>query len=132
MLLRASGEEAGHDVDLSAALGRGSSGVEHGDLLVRFTESALRFGDDLDALRRELIAAVGFAGFVETAATVGIFSGLVRVADATGIPLDRGTLGATVDLRDELALNEFSGARNTDLDAADASAAPRDVGSLFT
>ncbi len=55
----------------------------------------------------------------------------MRVADATGIPLDPGTLGATVDLRDELALNEFSGARSTDLDAADASLASRDVGHLF-
>ncbi len=65
------------------------------------------------------------------ATSVGIFSGLVRVADATGIPLDPGTLGATVDLRDELALNEFSGARNTGLDTADASAASSDVRRLF-
>lgn len=56
--------------------------------------------------------------FVLAAATVAIFNGLVRVADSTGIPLDDGTCNASIDFRDELGLNDYSGARSTRLDAA--------------
>ena len=61
------------------------------------------------------------------------FNGLTRVADATGIALDCGTLAATTDVRAGLGLNDMLGARNTP-DAARATAAPRvvtDVRDLF-
>ena len=41
------------------------------------------------------------------------FNGLTRVADATGIQLDGGTMAATADVRQELAINTFAGAANT-------------------
>ncbi len=44
---------------------------------------------------------------------MGAFNGLTRVADATGIVLDGGTLAATTDLRAELGLNDMAGARNS-------------------
>ncbi len=44
---------------------------------------------------------------------MGAFNGLTRVADATGIPLDGGTLAATTDMRAELGLNEMAGAQST-------------------
>ena len=44
---------------------------------------------------------------------MGAFNGLTRVADATGIALDGGTLAATPDLRTELGLNTMAGAKNT-------------------
>ena len=46
----------------------------------------------------------GVAGFVEAACVVGIFNGLVRTADASGIPLDEGTRAATADYRRDLGL----------------------------
>jgi hypothetical protein len=60
-----------------------------------------------------VLAAVGSAGLVEACLTVGAFNGLTRVADATGIILDGGTLAATRDVRAELGLNDMPGALNT-------------------
>jgi hypothetical protein len=44
---------------------------------------------------------------------VSAFSGLVRVADGTGIPIDGGLAAASVDLRGELGLGSFGGAVNS-------------------
>jgi hypothetical protein len=82
-------------------------------VLLRFTAAAQRDGADLPEARAEVLAAVGPAGLVEAGLTVGAFNGLTRVADATGIALDGGTLAATRDLRVELGLNEMAGAWNT-------------------
>ena len=35
-----------------------------------------------------MLERLGTDGFIETASIIGIFNGLVRTADATGIPLD--------------------------------------------
>jgi len=114
VLLRASSEALGAQADLEATLGRGDGGVEHGELMARFAEASTRGNDDLDALRRQALEVLGPERFVEVAATVGIFNGLVRVADATGIPLDHGTRKVSSELRAHLGLNAFAGARNSD------------------
>lgn len=113
MLLRASGEAIGEQVHLEGSVGEGDGGVASGTELLRFAEAATRGNDDLVAARRALIDAVGGSAFVEAAATVAIFNGLVRVADSTGIPLDRGTQSNSSSFRESLGLNEFGGARNT-------------------
>jgi len=95
-----------------SALERGV-GVPHGRLLLDFAAAAHRDDPDLAVTRRAVVAAVGSAGLVEACLTVGAFNGLTRVADATGIALDGGTLGATTDLRAELGLNGMAGARST-------------------
>lgn len=111
-LLRASSLELGQDLDVARALADGS-GVPCGDLLLEFAVAAHLGRDDLPEVRERLAAAVGSAGLVEAALTVGVFNGLTRVADGTGILLDGGTLAATRDVRAELGLNEFAGATNT-------------------
>lgn len=131
VLLRASSEELGDAVDLRATVGAGDGGLPHGDLLARFAEAATRASNDLDDVRAALLAAAGPAAFVEAAATAGIFNGLVRAADATGIPLDDGTLAASVDLRGDLGLNDYAGARSTDLGRASGEPT-RDVTRLFS
>ena len=137
VLLRASSEAIGEEADLSAAVGRrDTSSVPHSELLVRFAEAGTRGSDDLAEARAALMGVLEPAAFVEAAATVGIFNGLVRTADATGIPLDDGTLRASAGLRGELGLNEYAGAQASDLSAAanegaaDDGAAD-DVGKLF-
>jgi hypothetical protein len=82
-------------------------------VLLAFTTAAQLDRADLDPCRRSLLAAVGSAGLVEACLTIGAFNGLTRVADATGIVLDGGTLAATRDVRAELGLNEMAGALNT-------------------
>jgi hypothetical protein len=114
MLLRASSQAIGESVNLEGTIGKGDGGVPHGALLVRFAEAATRGNEDLPEARTALLEAIGPEAFVEAAATVGIFNGLVRVADATGIPLDDGTLRASTEFRQDLGLNDYLGARSTD------------------
>ncbi len=111
-LLRASSLELGQELDVARTLADGS-GVPCGDVLLAFAVAAHRGSDDLPAARERLAAGVGPAGLVEASLTVGVFNGLTRVADATGIVLDGGTLAATRDVRAELGLNEYAGATNT-------------------
>ena len=116
MLLRASSEAIGEDAKLDGAVGVGDGAVPHGGVLIAYAEAATRGSDDLPQARAAALAALGEAGFVRAAATVGIFNGLVRVADSIGIPLDDSTRRTTGSFRESLGLNAFSGARNTDLD----------------
>ena len=81
-------------------------------------------------MRAALIAAVGMDGAGQAAATVAAFSGLVRVADGTGIPIDDGLASASTEIRDQLDLDSFNGAANTDLTAV-ISGGDNDPTSLF-
>ena len=116
MLLRASSEAIGEDAKLDGAGGVGDGAVPHGGVLLAYAEAAARGSEELPQARQAVLAALGEAGFVLAAATVGIFSGLVRVADSIGIPLDERTRQTSGAFREDLGLNAFSGARNTDLD----------------
>jgi hypothetical protein len=111
-LLRASSTALGTTVELGPALDDGV-GIPDGRLLLDFATAAHRGDPDLPAARRALLAAVGPAGLLDACLTVGVFNGLTRVADATGIPLDGGTLAATTDARAELGLNGMAGARSS-------------------
>ena len=62
--------------------------------------------------------ALGDDGWVDAAMTVAIFNGLVRTADASGIPLDDGVVSATAADRELLGLDNFSGSDNSDLTIA--------------
>ena len=87
-------------------------------------------GAPIDHLRADLVAEVGPEAAAQAAATVAAFSGLVRVADGTGIPIDDGLAAASVDIRDQLGLHAFGGAANSGVDAIDATPFT-DVASLF-
>jgi hypothetical protein len=112
-MLRASVESAGNDVELLGVTGAASSGVAHGDVLVRFAEQVVGDGDDLDRARDELMAAMGAAALVDAAAVVGNFERMVRIADGTGIPLDAPVAAMTGELRADLGLDDYSSASNT-------------------
>ena len=76
--------------------------------------------DELAARRKELVDAVGPAAAAHAAATVSAFSGLVRVADAIGIPIDDGLAAVSTGHRAELGLGAYGGAANSaavDVDA---------------
>lgn len=118
VLLRASSQAVGETPALEGANGEGDGGLPHGEALLRFAEAATRNSEDLEEARRHALEAVGPAGFIEAAATIGIFNGLVRVADATGIPLDDGTRNSSKTFRAELGFDAFAGAANSDLAAA--------------
>ena len=119
MLLRASSEAIGGEAAIEGAIGaaEGDGGVPSGAAMVRFSEAVTLSSPDLEDSRRALLEELGAVGFVEVAATVGIFNGLVRVADSTGIPLDEVSRKVSEGFRDALGLVQFASAQNTDLEA---------------
>jgi hypothetical protein len=118
MLLRASSEAIGEQVDAEAVVdGATDPGIAHGAALAAYATAAdagVGLTEATDALR----AAIGDDGWVEAAMTVAVFNGLVRTADASGIPLDAGVVSATADDRDHLGLARYAGAANSDLTIA--------------
>ena len=116
MLLRASGEKCGLDVDLEVAMDAsksGDAGVPCGEELLAFATAANQRSDQLGEARETLRAVVGDEGLLEAAATVAAFNGLVRVADGTGIQLDPSMLTGTAEDRARLGIENFAGAANS-------------------
>jgi hypothetical protein len=116
MLLRVSSEMRDEEVDLRA-LTRGSSGasgVAAGEALCAFAEAGVRGDPPAIAEARERVrAALGDAALVDAAAVIGNFERMVRIADGTGIPLDRPAALASADMRAELGLDDFAGSERT-------------------
>ncbi len=105
-----SSEAAGEEVDLERIAGRGEGGggVRHGDLILRFADAAL--GDspeELGSVRREFEASLGSEALVDAAAIVAIFSCNVRVADATGIPLDEPNQDVRLETAEIIGIERF-------------------------
>jgi hypothetical protein len=115
MLLRASGESQGLAYDLRAISKQGfASGVEHGDLLIEFADAVMNAdGERLDAARSAVLDQMGSKALVECAAVAANFNQMVRIADATGIPIDSMAIGLTAATRETLDINHFKSARNT-------------------
>jgi hypothetical protein len=131
LLLRESSEKAGAEVDITGALGEGDGGIPSGAALIRFGEAVTRGSEDVDAARAALIEAVGRDGFIDAAAIVGIFNGLVRSADSSGIPLDDGSRDVSIGFRETLGLNEFGGANNTAAGTAPSDTDAQDISKVF-
>ncbi len=86
----------------------------HGETLLALADAMV--GDDADALARVrdgASAKLGPVAFVDAVAVVSNFERMVRIADATGIPLDGRLELMTQDLRQELGLERFGAAANT-------------------
>ena len=107
----------GEDVDL-AGIVQGADAVDervaHGKILAQFAEAVISGGASVlvDA-RQAVIAALGGDAFVDAACVVGNFERMVRIADATGIPLEAATTEATIELRENLGLNAYGMAART-------------------
>ena len=117
MLLRASGEVSGNTVDVHAvteAAAATDSRVDHAESLVAFADAAVaRDEESLERSRRELLEKVGPEGLVDAAGVVGNFQRMVRIADATGIPLDAPMSLITEDLRRDLGIDRYGSAANS-------------------
>ena len=85
------------------------SGVEHGAVLIAFAEAMVR--DDDAVLRRtrhDVIEVLGPEAMVDAAGVASNFERMVRIADATGIPLGERMAGLTKGVRDHLQLERFT------------------------
>ena len=112
MLLRASGQHTGDDYDLTNIHGLDDDIIPHAAALLAYADAF--YADepsDLDRARKTLHAAIGDAALVDAAAIVGIYDAVVRVADATGTPLEDYKAEISEDLREELGINDFPSAR---------------------
>jgi len=128
-----SSEANGLTVDLGAALDRdhiGDVGVPAGAELLAFTNAVELGHGDIEATRAGLAARIGDDATLETAAIIAIFNGLVRVADGTGIQLDRGVFTASIVDRDVLGIDRFVGAANS-AEISAAEVAPTAIHDLF-
>jgi uncharacterized OsmC-like protein len=83
--------------------------VPHAAALIEFGEAML--GNDKNrqaAARQGVYRALGPEGLVDAAAIVASFNAVVKIADATGIPLEDYKEAATQDLRAALGLERFN------------------------
>ena len=91
------------------------SGVEAGEALTGFAEASVRRDRAGIAQARErLRAELGDAATVDAAGVIGNFERMVRIADGSGIPLDKPLALVSADVRAELGLDGFEGAASTE------------------
>ena len=112
-----SGELEGEEYDLhgvTAGEAAAPVGVPHERELIALAEAVVR-GDEaeLAEARRAALAALGPESFVAAAAVASNFERMVRIADATGIPLDTPLAVMTAEMRAELGIDGFGSAANT-------------------
>ena len=110
VLLRGSGTHTGDRYDLDAVMsGHSDGGVPQGWLLMEYAAAVLASEEASRAeLHRRIVAELGEAALVDAAAVVAIFNAVVRIADATGIPLEAAKAEASRDLRACLAIDRFA------------------------
>ena len=117
LLLRASGEISGREVDLRAVTDpehAAECGVAHAAELIALADAMVGADDAvLAAARQRVVDELGPAHLVDAAAVASNFERMVRIADATGIPLDAPVEIMTSDVREQLGINAFTAAANT-------------------
>ena len=86
-----------------------TSGVEYGTELLAFADAMV--GEDDEALthvRHAVIETLSPAAMVDAAGVASNFERMVRIADATGIPLDARMQALSQEVRDTLHLERFT------------------------
>ncbi len=114
-MLRASSESVGKKVAVKGVLSSDGTavGVDDQELLLTFAEAAVLHDQQALFAARDAIAKdLGSEALVDAAAVVGNFERMNRIADGCGISL--GMLEVmTEDLRNELEIDHYSSAANT-------------------
>ena len=88
-------------------------GVPYWAELVALVDATIaRDSTAASAARIALIAAIGRPAMLDTAAVIGGFDGITKIADATGIPLEPGKAAESADWRTSLGIDRF-GAEKT-------------------
>ena len=113
MLLRGSGQHTGDDYDLAALVeaDAGGGGVAAGEALARYADAFFEDGrGSFAAARDRLHEETGPEALVDAAGVLAIFNAVVRIADATGIPLEEQKAAMSADFRDALGINDYPAA----------------------
>ena len=116
-MLRVSAQNSETDIDLQVLKGdeqAAAVGILYGVELMRFAEAfASRDEAALLECRDALYKVAGAAVVVDAAGVAANFQRMTRIADSTGIPIDNVETALGQEIRAQLGLNEFAGARNT-------------------
>jgi hypothetical protein len=81
--------------------------VPFGQILLAYADAAVAETPDL-ALRRQTVAdTLGHAAMVDASAVIAIFQAVVKIADATGIPLEDQKAEISAGFREELGINTY-------------------------
>lgn len=68
--------------------------------------------NDLIIARDKVEKELGTSALVDAAGIIGIFDGIVKVADATGIPLEKDKSIASQEIRVSLGIDKFHPDKN--------------------
>ncbi len=113
MLLGRSSEDD-ESVNLNGTISNAvDSGVEHGEVLLRYSDAAVGRAANLAEAREAVNAAMGPDAVVDCAATIANFQRMVRIADGCGIPLDAGSRRVMEEWQDDLGIDGFRSRCNT-------------------
>lgn len=116
MALRGSAKNAGKELRLEAVLGKDAEdcGIDNARALIDFVEAIINRNDtELVRTRDVLTGEIGTDGMIDAAAVAANFQRMVRIADATGIPIDGQMQDMTRDIQEQLGLRGFPSARNS-------------------
>lgn len=84
------------------------SGVPRAAALLAFADAVVsRCARAIAAARDALVRKMGEAAMIDAAGVASNFERMVRIADATGIPLNEQTEASTADFRAELGIEAF-------------------------
>jgi hypothetical protein len=116
-MLRASIETQGERADLRCVVGESdsaSNAIPAAAALIALVEATVCAETEVITQARDrLRSEIGSEGLVDAAAIIGNFERMVRIADATGIPLDTAVNVATESIRSELGIDRYASAANT-------------------
>ncbi|MFT5211128.1 MAG: hypothetical protein ACI9CE_002865 [Flavobacterium sp.] len=118
-MLRESSKLEGREVNLQVLANGGQTeastkGLPAEEALLAFAETALLFDSNAtESAREKLIEQIGYDAMIDSACIIANFQRMVRIADATGIPLDTPVAMVTADIREELGINAFGSAEST-------------------
>ena len=108
---------SGREVDVHAVTdvtAAATSGIAHAESLLAFADAVVSTDEAaLGHARATVLRELGPAALVDAAAVASNFERMVRVADATGIPLDPPLVMISEPLRRDLGLDRYGAAANT-------------------
>ncbi len=92
--------------------GRTDTGVPAAAELIALADAAITGeAERIDRARAAVTELIGTDAMIDAAAVIAGFDGITRIADATGIPLEPPRAAETVELRAQLAIDEFLAAK---------------------
>ena len=84
-------------------------GVPHARVLLAFADAAVAFDAvAIGAAREAVLDAVGEAALIDAAAVIAGFNGIVRIADAMGIPLEPAKAELSAEWRGPLGIDRYA------------------------